>query len=209
MAKTSGSNRSGGGDNGGFTRGDGTYRGKVENVRDLATIKNAAVYKEMKEGISRYHSVMGIRQRSVKLADLSPRTNGVHMTSLSGESEGIFLNSKVFDRYTKKELTQRVKRAYDVGWSTRTNKPVQHTITHELAHATWNNKLSAPNARAASPEIVKLHSQWKADKRKSGYGKYSQTNINEFWAEVVTKAVHGKPDKYTRAAKKIVKRYKL
>lgn len=33
--------------------------------------------------------------------------------------------------------------------------------------------------------------------------------VNEFWAEVCTKAVHGKADKYTKAAKDIIKKYKL
>ena len=39
--------------------------------------------------------------------------------------------------------------------------------------------------------------------------KYAKTNVNEFWAEVCTKAVHGKADKYTKAAKDIIKKYKL
>lgn len=47
------------------------------------------------------------------------------------------------------------------------------------------------------------------DKSKQGYGKYAKTNVNEFWAEVCTKAVHGKADKYTKAAKDIIKKYKL
>ena len=190
MGKSSGTDR------GGFGRGDGTYGGKINNVRDLATIKDGAVYKEMKEGISRYHSVMGVRQRSVKIADLPDRVNGVHVTSARSESEGVFLNSKVFDNLSRSQIRQRVNSAYDSGWSTRTNKPIQHTITHELAHA-------------AGKEIVALRKQWAKDTKKKGYGDYSKTNTNEFWAEVVAKAVHGTPDKYTRAAKAIVKKYKL
>ena len=54
-----------------------------------------------------------------------------------------------------------------------------------------------------------MHKQWVKDKKKTGYGKYSQTNIDEFWAETVTKAVHGKADKYTKKAKDICKKYKL
>lgn len=205
MGKSSGSERKGG-----FSGGDDAVGRSVsiKNVRGLATIKDGAVYKEMKEGISRYHSVMGVRQKNVKIADLPERYNGVHQT-LNGESEGVYLNSKVFDNLTKSGIRERVQKAYDSGWSTRTNKPIQHTITHELAHATWNSHLKSPNARAARADISKLQKEWFKDRSKKGYGEYATTNINEFWAEVSAKAVHGTPDKYTRAAKAIVKKYKL
>ena len=205
MGKSSGSER-----NGGFAVRDNVSKrgGEIKNVRDLATIKNAEVYREMKQGISRYHAVMGVRQRSVKLADLPESTNGVHVTS-SGKSDGVYLNAKIFDKMSKSEIKQRVQKAYDSGWSTRTNKPVQHTITHELAHATWNSRLSSPQAQAAGKEIKALARQWYKDTKKTGYGEYAHKNTNEFWAEVVTKAVHGTPDKYTRRAKAIVKKYKL
>lgn len=203
MGKSSGSERKGG-----FAGGDGTFRGEIKNVRGLATIKDGAVYKEMKEGISRYHAVMGVRQKNVKIADLPEQYNGVHQT-VSGESAGVYLNSKVFDNLSKSGIRERVNKAYDSGWSTRTNKPIQHTITHELAHATWNSHLKAPNARAARADISKLQREWLKDKNKKGYGEYATTNINEFWAEVTAKAVHGTPDRYTRAAKDIVKKYRL
>lgn len=206
MGKSSGSVKT----RGGFEGGDDAVGRSVsiKNVRGLATIKDGAVYKEMKEGISRYHSVMGVRQKNVKIADLPSRYNGVHQT-VNGESEGVYLNAKVFDNLTKSGIRERVKGAYESGWSTRTNKPIQHTITHELAHATWNSHLKSANARAARADISKLQKEWFKDSKKKGYGKYAETNINEFWAEVTAKAVHGTPDKYTRAAKAIVKKYKL
>ena len=40
-------------------------------------------------------------------------------------------------------------------------------------------------------------------------GKYAETNVSEFWAETVTKAIHGKSDKYTKKVKEICKKYKL
>ena len=49
----------------------------------------------------------------------------------------------------------------------------------------------------------------KKDKTKKGYGRYSMTNVNEFWAETVTKAVHRRSDKYTTAVKRIARKYKL
>lgn len=82
-------------------------------------------------------------------------------------------------------------------------------MTHELAHATWNSHLSSPNAKAAGKEIKSLYKKWSGDKKKTGYGKYAKTNVNEFWAETITKGIHGKSDKYTKAAKSIVKKFKL
>ena len=102
-----------------------------------------------------------------------------------------------------------MKDLYNNGWQTKTNKPVAHVVTHELGHALWNTHKSSTNAIMAEVEIRKLYKQWKNDKKKTGYGLYSKSNINEFWAETCTKAVHGKADKYTNAVKDIVRKYKL
>lgn len=83
------------------------------------------------------------------------------------------------------------------------------TVTHELGHATWNTSLSGANHKAAGKEIRSLYKTWMKDKKKTGYGKYATTNVDEFWAETVTKAVHGKSDKYTTKVKEICKKYKL
>ena len=69
--------------------------------------------------------------------------------------------------------------------------------------------LEPEKQKAAGKEINKLYTQWRKDKKKSGYGKYAATNVSEFWAETVTKAIHGKSDKYTAAVKNIAKKYKL
>lgn len=37
----------------------------------------------------------------------------------------------------------------------------------------------------------------------------AKTNINEFWAETSAKAVRGDQDRYTRAVRGIIKKYKL
>lgn len=95
------------------------------------------------------------------------------------------------------------------GWHTKTKKPVQHTVIHELAHATWNNHLDSANAKAATPAVKKLYNAWTRDRKKKGYGQYAKTNINEFWAETSAKAVRGDQDRYTRAVRGIIKKYKL
>ena len=194
---------------GGLQPGDSGADIDITGVEPLKNIKDPQVYKETASAISRYHSVMGVRERSVKLADLPSHTGGVQLTDTrSGKSEGIYLNKKMLNG-SKSSLEKIVRRGYDSGWTTRTNKPVAHFVTHELAHATWNSDLKGAKYKAAQKEIQKLSAVWLADRKKSGYGKYAHTNLDEFWAETVTKAVHGTPDKYTRAVKRIAKKYKL
>ena len=209
MAKTSGSNMKPP-KSGGLRAGDSNYIGKIGKTESLVSIKNPQVYKSVKESISRYHSVLGVRQKDVKIATLQPGVGGVHISD-GGVSKQVVLNKSVFNgkNTTKKSVEEWASTGYKYGYLTKTNKPVAHIITHELAHATWNNKLSSPNARAASKSINNLFDKWNADKKKKGYGSYAQTNVNEFWAEVSTKAVHGKSDRYTKSVKSIIKKYKL
>lgn len=208
MAKTSGSNNPP--QSGGLPKGDSNYKGKVGKLESLVSIQNPAVYKSVKESISRFHSVLGVRQKDIKLATLEAGVGGVHITQ-GGQSKQVVLNKQVFNgkKTTTQSVSKWAEQGYKSGHLTKTNKPVSHIITHELAHATWNQHLSAPNAKAASNSVNSLYKKWYADKSKSGYGKYAKTNVNEFWAEVCTKAVHGKADKYTKSAKNIINKYKL
>ena len=206
MAKTSGSSTSRG--NGGLPQGDSSYKGKIGKLEPLSNISSPQVYKAVKESISRYHSVLGVRQKDIKLGSLSAGVGGVHVTTGTGQSKQVVLNKKLFNG-SKKEIEGWANAGYKSGHLTKTNKPVAHIVTHELAHATWNSNLSSPNAKAAGKNINSLYKKWRQDKGKSGYGKYATTNVSEFWAEVSTKAVHGKGDKYTRQVKGIIKKYKL
>lgn len=192
---------------GGLQPGDSNFHGKISGVEPLANMKDPQMYKETKAAISRFHSVLGVREKNIKLATLSAGTLGVQVSS-GGKSEAIYLNKSHFNS-GKKAVLEVTKKGYESGWHTRTNKPLAHTVTHELAHATWNSSLSGANHRAAGKEIAKMYQSWRKDKKKSGYGEYSKTNVDEFWAEVSTKAVHGKSDKYTKRVKTIVKKYKL
>lgn len=191
----------------GTNDGGGSFNGKITGIESLKNMKDAAAYSETKSAISRYHAVMGVRQREVKLADLGGAAYGVHVTA-GGKSQAVYLDKGHFNMKAKDIASSHAKN-YKSGWSTQTNKPVAHTVTHELAHATWNAHLSGANQIAAGKEIKALYKQWRGDKSKKGYGQYAKTNVNEFWAETVTKAVHGTSDKYTRAVKTIAKKYKL
>ena len=192
---------------GGIQPGDGNFKGSIGKTYSLKTIKDPKVYRATANAISRYHSVLGERQRAVKLADMPDNTYGVHLTQ-AGQSKAIYLNKKHFDK-SYKEIESAHRKGYDSGWSTRTNKPIAHTVTHELAHATWNQHMTGVKQRAAGKEINALFNTWKKDKTKNGYGRYAATNVSEFWAETSTKAVHGVADKYTKSVKSIIKRYKL
>lgn len=209
MAKTSGSN-SRPPKTGGLPDGDSNYKGKIGKLESLVSIKNPAVYKSVKEGISRFHSVLGVRQKDIKIATMEAGVGGVHI-SQGGVSKQVVLNKQVFNgkNTTTQSVAKWAETGYKSGHLTKTNKPVAHIVTHELAHATWNAHLSSPNAKAAGKSVNTLYKKWKVDKGKSGYGKYANTNVSEFWAEVCTKAVHGKSDKYTTAAKGIIKKYQL
>lgn len=151
---------------------------------------------------------MGLEQKNVKLADLEKNIGGLHKT-VDGKSEGVYLNKKIFKTGTVESVTKTTNTAYSTKLLTKTNKPVAHILTHELAHSTWNEHLSGAKYQAAGKAIQKVYNSWEADKNKSGYGSYSKTNVSEFWAETVTKGIHGKSDKYTKALKGIAQKYKL
>lgn len=201
--------RNSSGTRGGLQPGDSSYKGSIKNVESLIKIKDPQVYKEVTSAIARFHSVLGVRERNVKLADLSAGTLGVQTTSVAtGQSTGVYINKKVFNQ-KKKAIVAQQKKGYDSGWSTKTNKPIAHVITHELGHALWNSDLGGANHKAAGKDINKLYNSWLKDKKKKGYGQYSKSNVDEFWAELVTKAVHGTADKYTKRAKSIAKKHGL
>ena len=195
---------------GGLGGRDRSYRGKIENIESLKNMKDPQLYKATKEAIARYVAVIGgLGERNIKLADMSKSVYGVQLTNtLTGKSVAIYLNKAYFNKSAASLKAQEMK-DYKSGWSTKTNKPLAHTVTHELAHATWNTSLKGANQMAASATIKKVYSAWIKSSKKTGYGKYASTNVNEWWAETVTKAVHGTPDRYTKAVKGIIKKYKL
>lgn len=199
--------RNSSGTRGGLQPGDSSYKGKIDGVEDLVKMKDPQMYKETKAAISRFHAVLGVREKNIKLANLTAGALGVQ-ESLGGKSVGIYLNKSYFNK-GKQAVLKSTKKGYASGWHTKTNKPLAHTVTHELGHATWNSSLTGANHKAAGKEIGKLYKTWMKDKKKSGYGTYAKTNVDEFWAETVTKAVHGKSDKYTKKVKEICKKYQL
>ena len=208
MAKGSGTTRPN--REGGLKVGDDNFKGKTGMPQSLKTIENKAVYDAVMDAISRYHSVLGVRKKKVKLADLPDGYGGVHVTR-NGESEGIYLNKDIFQ--PKEATTQSVaawaKAGYDSGHLTKTNRPVGGIIIHELGHATWNEHMTGKKYQDAGNEIRLMYRHWIQDKGKENYGRYAATNISEFWAEVSAKAVSGYRDRYTDGVKRIISKYQL
>lgn len=191
----------GGGGKVGGLKGDTTYKGRIRNVESLVHMKDPAMYKATKEAISNFSAKLGVPERNVKLADLDGPVMGI------GSKGGVFLNKAYFNQ-TADRMKGTMARNYKSGNLTKTNKPLAHTVTHELAHAAWSSNISTPKAKAAGKEIKALYKKWSKSSKK-GYGTYASSNVDEFWAEVSTKAAHGKADSYTKAAKAIYKKYKL
>lgn len=184
---------------------------QVAKMTATATSTNSMKHRDMEKqinrAISRYEAVMGVRERHIRLADISG-AYGVTYIGPNG-SQGIYLSRQHFDTSKKKFEAAYKKSNYDNGFKNVTNRAAQHTVTHELAHATWTSSYTSPKHRAAGKEIQQLYRQWNKDNNKKGYGSYGKTNVDEFWAEVITKGIHGKSDKYTRKAIAIAHRFKL
>lgn len=170
-------------------------------------MKNRDMEKQINRAISRYEKVMGVRERHVRLADLDG-AYGVTYIDANG-SQGIYLDRKLFDVPKRKFEADYKKSNYDNGFKNVTNRAAQHTVTHELAHATWTSSYTSAKHKAAGKEISSLYQKWSKDKKKKGYGTYGRRDVDEFWAEVVAKGIHGKSDKYTKKAIGIAKKYKL
>lgn len=179
----------------------------TQSASGLGSMQHRDMEKQINRAISRYEAVMGIRERNIKLADI----NGAYGVTYIGPngSQGIFLNRSLFDRSKKDFETAYKRENYDTGFKNLTNRAAQHTVTHELAHATWSSSYKQPKHLAAGKEIQSLYKKWRSDTKKKGYGSYGTKNVDEFWAEVITKGIHGKSDKYTKKAISIAKNYKL
>ena len=139
---------------GGFGEGEASGNFKVSNVESLQNIKDKAVYNSVKESISRYETVLGVRQRDVVLGDLPSGVGGVHITA-NGKSQQIVLNKAVFNNDLK-SLESWAKKGYESGHITKTNKPAAHIVTHEMAHATWNKNMTSGKAQAAGKSTIEL-----------------------------------------------------
>lgn len=159
------------------------------------------MYRETVHAISRFHSVLGVRERNIGIAPLTD-AYGMH-------TPGMILLDKEHFSQSRQAIEENQRSEYASGFKTETNQPIAHTITHELGHALWRSDNPQANNRAASKEIKRLYRDFMHDVKTPGYGKYATANVDEFWAEAVTKAVHGKQDKYTAAVKRIVRDYKL
>lgn len=131
-------------------------------------------------------------------------------------------NSDYYEKPLDEVVKQSRKGRGMHGWSTRTSKQEAQTVTHELAHSLWNTGQTDSKSVAMGKELRSLYKEYMRDHKKKGYGKYSTTNVDEFFAETTSAIVNpryhsrtvngrttaAKPDHYVDEVRKIIKKYK-
>jgi hypothetical protein len=159
----------------------------------LNNIKDPNVKAEIKEALESYSKEIGLPYEvQIIASDLAKGRLGA--TDGGGS---ITLNTKYFNKSAKnaeKELSDRMK----AGKGVTTNKPLQSTVHHELAHNTYS-KLSG----AKKDAVGALYKKYMSDKKVKGWGSYSKKNAEEFYAEGIAKSMTGKSDSYTKALRKL------
>lgn len=182
----------------------------IRNAESIGNMEHRDMQKEINQAISRFTAELDLPERNIKLANL----DGAYGATFVGPdgSGGIYLDKKTFD-VPKAQFEAAYKKsnyARRGGFKNVTRKPAQHTVTHELAHALWASAYRTEESLAARKEIRALYRDWRKDTstvRKKNYGSYGASSVDEFWAEVITKGVHGDNDRYTRRAQAIAKKY--
>ncbi|NBU34738.1 hypothetical protein EBS40_09020 [bacterium] len=184
-------------------------------AESLSTIADPVLRKDIQSAISRFASIFGgVSERVIKIADFQVLPSDFHgalaVQYEGGKSQnyirGIYLNK---DFWTdKKTVNRRIKEWYDMGWFVRTSNPTRHIVMHELAHAKWSRLKSSRSARNARKEVTKLYRQWRR-KERPGWGDYAKKNVDEFFAEGLSKHALGSGDRYTRRLVKILKENNL
>lgn len=182
---------------------------KWKNAKELSSIKDKAVYKEVMDGIAKFNAIFGMSndQKNIMLGRLDQWTAGTAYSYTNGKFKGILLNQTVFNKPLA-EVVKTRQYAYSMGFSVRTSHPAQHTVVHELGHSLWNGKWTT------STDKVKMQNLFNdfrkaypttADRKKAGWGDYAASKVNEFFAEGIAKHILGKPDKYTKAIMEVAK----
>lgn len=122
---------------------------QVAKMTATATGTSAMQHRDMEKqinrAISRYEAVMGVRERHVRIADISG-AYGVTYIGPNG-SQGIYLSRRHFDTSKRKFEAAYKASNYANGFKNVTNRAAQHTVTHELAHATWTSSYTSPKHR--------------------------------------------------------------
>lgn len=127
-------------------------------------MKNRDMEKQINRAISRYEKVMGVRERHVRLADIDG-AYGVTYIGANG-SQGIYLSRRHFDTSKRKFEAAYKKSNYDNGFKNVTNRAAQHTVTHELAHATWTSSYSSASTRRLEKKFPHFTKRGVRTKRK-------------------------------------------
>lgn len=187
----------------------------IQNDESISQIQNDNLRKDIQQGISKFESRLKLKTRSVQIAEFGGRFENAAGLALTNASTGevkVYLSSKYFKNGTVNSVSKLMRSSYDANWSVRTNKPTQHIVVHELAHALWTDKNPRKNSVKARKAMSNLFGRYKkayARGELRNFGKYSTKNVNEFFAEVVTKGVIGNSDKWTDSVFNIIDKYNI
>jgi len=183
----------------------------LAGAESISAIPDAALRREVQSAISRFSTLFGgVSEKIIKLADFNAigpdyvESFGVQYEGgkRQGYIRGIYLNKDIFT--DRKTVNAKIRALYDINWLNRSSNPTRHIVIHEMAHAKWSTLKSSRKARTARREITKLYRQWRR-KERSGWGDYAKSNVDEFFAEGLSKHAAGSRDRYTKKLIKILK----
>ena len=184
----------------------------------IGDMKHKDTAKMLMKAVTKFQTTLGLPTRMVRIADLPKGVRGV----MFPDSNTVYLDQKLFEQPLSK-VEEHFKKSRGMhGWDTRTSKQVRQVPTHELAHAYWNSSQKDPKSLEMGKELRKLYREYMRDGKKKGYGKYSHTNVDEFFAETTAaivnpryhdRTVNGVTTKarsnyYVDEVKKIIKKYR-
>lgn len=172
---------------------------------------NPAVFRELKAGVSKVESRIGIDlpQGNLGFEENSERL-GVHFGS--GDDRTVLLQKAFFNRNSS-EIIKDLRREFKRKWAVTSPTPLQYVIVHELGHSIWVDRVEgrAKELFKLNKGILALHQKFLRDtaRGRTPISIYARYNINEFFAETFTKAIIGrKQNAYSRELLKLLREHK-
>ena len=172
---------------------------------------NPAVFRELKAGVSKVESRIGI---DLPQSNLGFTTDGdflgVHFGS--GDSRTVLLQKSFFNRNSD-QIIKDLQNAFNSKWAVNSPTPLQYVIVHELGHSIWVNHVEG-NIREMARLNRGIRGLYRAFVRDGARGRipisrYANANINEFFAETFVKAIIGRnQNKYSRQLLKLLRENK-
>jgi hypothetical protein len=173
-----------------------SYRERLVDKKGYRGVTDAQMEAEIKDAITQYSKEIGLAEPTQFTIENTRATIGKKVVGASGFT-AIALDKQYYGgSYAKSEKLARQRQ--ESGFSVETSRPVRKTVQHELAHATYRYLSSESKAK-----VAQLYSRFTSDKSTKGWGSYSKTKAEEFYAEGIAKSLGGKKDFYTTELRKL------